>query len=415
MGQLMRASGTFEVTMAATNGNDGAKGAKPIMLYWDECASTFQFKAGVGGEDVYHIVWETRSATPGTATAFLCIATHTKSSTRPSADSTHWQRLSNLAMIATDLMLTRQILASEIDVDNLTVKNVNAVSNDGKTTCHIDGETGKLSAKNSDFEGVNAVNMTATNVTAKNMSVDGMTATNADVIGKITATSGKVAGFSISGDGLTNEGFNNDAYLVFRNDTNKCFAGIGGNVLPATSGARAVARFENHDEGDMWGLGANYGAIVSAQGAQTNVALHIDGGSVCGFAYKNKVVSSSGSLTLGRYDNNIVAINTTELTLSLPSMKLYDDGHSIRIKRLGTGALKIKVSTCSTYNSDGSERTSSPCLIYDENATLIPGNTLSFESICDSMELVWVRDINRTYNNVTYYGCWVQYKIPRAW
>lgn len=123
MGQLMRASGAFEVTMAATNGNDGAKGAKPVMLYWDECASGFQFKAGVGGEDVYHIVWETRNLTAGKATAYLCIATHTKSSTKPSADSTHWQRMSNLAMIATDLMLTRQILASEINAENLVVTN----------------------------------------------------------------------------------------------------------------------------------------------------------------------------------------------------------------------------------------------------------------------------------------------------
>lgn len=322
-----------------------------------------------------------------------------------SDSDTNWEGADEMKFVATDLLL-----AQDVYTDKLTVTKVNAKSSDGKTTCKVDGETGKLTAKKAEFDGVTSNNMTATNMT-----VDGITATNANISGKITATSGKVAGFSISGDGLTNEGFNNDAYLIFRNDTNKCFAGIGGNVLPATSGARAVARFENHDTGDQWGLGANYGALVSAQGARTNVALHIDGGSVCGFAYKNLVVNSSGTLTLGRYDNNIIAINTAELTLTLPSMKLYDDGHSIRIKRLGTGALKIKVGSCSTYNSDGSERTSSPCLIYDENVTLIPGDTLSFNSICDSMELVWVRDNNRTYNNVTYYGCWVQYKIPRAW
>lgn len=327
-----------------------------------------------------------------------------------SDSDTNWEGADEMKFVATDLLL-----AQDVYTDKLTVTKVNAKSADGTTTCTIEGNTGKLKAKKAEFDGVTSNNMTSTNMTATNMTVDGLTATNADISGKITATSGKVAGFSISGDGLTNEGFNNDAYLIFRNDTNKCFAGIGGNILPATSGARAVARFENHDTGDQWDLGANYGALVSAQGARTNVALHIDGGSVCGFAYKNLVVNSSGSLTLDRYDNNIVAVNTAELTLSLPSMKLYDDGHVLRIKRLGSGALKIKVSSCSTFASDGSERTSSPCLIYDANATLIPGNTLSFDSICDSMELVWVRDINRTYNNVTYYGCWVQYKIPRDW
>lgn len=390
------ANGMFNVTAAAE------KGAKPQFVYWDECPSNFKFCSGKDGEEVYHIVYNTRNTASSkySKIPYLCIVSHTKNSTYPSDDvatsvNPKWMNFQRMALFATDLALARKILAEEIDVDSLTVRNVSAVSSDGATTCTIDGNTGKLTAKNAEFNGV--------------------TATNADVSGKITATSGKVAGFSISGDGLTNEGFNNDAYLIFRNDTNKCFAGIGGNVLPATSGARAVARFENHDTGDQWDLGANYGALVSAQGARTNVALHIDGGSVCGFAYKNLVVNSSGSLTLGRYDNNIVAINTAELTLTLPSMKLYDDGHVVRIKRLGTGALKIKVGSCSTYNSDGSERTSSPCLIYDENATLIPGDTLSFNSICDSMELVWVRDNNRTYNNVTYYGCWVQYKIPRAW
>ena len=395
MGQLMRASGTFEVTMAATNGNDGAKGAKPIMLYWDECASTFQFKAGVGGEDVYHIVWETRSATPGTATAFLCIATHTKSSTKPSADSTHWQRLSNLAMIATDLMLTRQILASEIDVDNLTVKNVNAVSRDGKTTAKIDGATGKLTAKNAEF--------------------DGVTAKNADVSGKVTATSGMIGGLQIDGVALTNEGFNTDSYIVMRNDNDKRFCAVGANVLDDTFGpSKAMARFENcsNPSSTNFETQVNYAERIQCQNAKNNVAIHIDGGYVSGFAWKNLTVKSS--ITLSRYDNNILCINTSEITVSLPVMQTYDDGHVVRIKRLGSAAVKLKCSSCYTFNGTAN-RYSAPVLIYDAGAYLLPSNTLTIESVCDAMELVWVRDITYTIDSTTYYGAWVQYKIPRNW
>lgn len=34
--------------------------------------------------------------------------------------------------------------------------------------------------------------------------------------------SSKIAGFSVSGNGLTNTPFNNDAYVIFRNDAHKC-------------------------------------------------------------------------------------------------------------------------------------------------------------------------------------------------
>lgn len=73
-----------------------------------------------------------------------------------------------------------------------------------------------------------------------------VTMKNTTVTGTINATAGKIGGMKVSGNGLTNEGFNNDAYIILRNDTTKTFAGIGGAMLPATSGGvQAVARFEN--------------------------------------------------------------------------------------------------------------------------------------------------------------------------
>lgn len=43
------------------------------------------------------------------------------------------------------------------------------------------------------------------------------------------------------------------------------FAGIGGNVLPTSSGLRAVARFENEDTSDWWGLNRNIATLFSAK------------------------------------------------------------------------------------------------------------------------------------------------------
>ena len=85
--------------------------------------------------------------------------------------------------------------------------------------------------------------------------------------------SSKIAGFSVSGNGLTNTPFNNDAYVIFRNDARKCFAGIGGNVLPTSSGLRAVARFENEDTSDWWGLNRNIATLFSAKNGRYNHAF----------------------------------------------------------------------------------------------------------------------------------------------
>lgn len=91
--------------------------------------------------------------------------------------------------------------------------------------------------------------------------------------GSMEATAGKIAGFKIVGNGLTNSPFTNDAYIIFRNDKRGCFAGIGGNVLPISSGLRAVARFENDDKTDQWDLGYNIAMLLSAQNGKYNFAF----------------------------------------------------------------------------------------------------------------------------------------------
>ena len=129
----------------------------------------------------------------------------------------------------------------------------------------------------------------------------------------------------------------------------------------------------------------------------------------------NTIINTSETAkTLSRYDYNVIAINTSECIITLPTMQLYDDGHVIRIKRLGSGALKIRLGYCYTPNGT-SYRYTRPCLVYNRGDTLTGTDTLEFSSVCDAFELVWVRDITRTVSGATYYGMWVQYKLPRDW
>ena len=119
--------------------------------------------------------------------------------------------------------------------------------------------------------------------------------------------SSKIAGFSVSGNGLTNTPFNNNAYVIFRNDAHKCFAGIGGNVLPTSSGLRAVARFENEDTSDWWGLNRNIATLFSAKNGRYNHAFLGSGngnldGWIGGYKYSKYNLTSANTIYSG-YSN----------------------------------------------------------------------------------------------------------------
>lgn len=91
----------------------------------------------------------------------------------------------------------------------------------------------------------------------------------------IQVSGGTIGGFSVSGESWINSGFGNDASIILRNDTHGTFVGIGGNVMPAAAGVRAVARFENEDTTGSYGgynFSDNYGIIVSAKNGGDNFA-----------------------------------------------------------------------------------------------------------------------------------------------
>ena len=287
----------------------------------------------------------------------------------------------------------------------------------------------------------------AIKLTADKISIEGITTINNSFSVDTDGTT-RIAGFTVSGNGLINSGFDNDAYVIFRNDTHKTFAGIGGNVLPSSTGLRAVARFENHDEEDFWYMGANYAMLVSAQGGRENVAIQFNGGSLSCLAIKTQIIghdnvvqSTAPTTKYVTLDRNVASVyvstqfnwkasssetsytsKTRNVYLTLPTMDVYDDGHVIKIKRGSNDGSWVYVSPGGSYRMVYNSSTGkyvrtygTSYIMYDNASYGTTSSKLGIESQGDAMEFVYHRDLQITINNVTYYGCWIQYKHPRSW
>jgi hypothetical protein len=164
--------------------------------------------------------------------------------------------------------------------------------------------------------------------------------TEADITGKITATSGtfnnvtissgKIAGFAIRGNSLTNDSWENDASVIFRNDNKKCFAGIGGNVLPVETGVRAVARFENEDKTNQWNIRNNYAMYLSATNGLYNFAFYGNGsgilnGAIEGYGFQT-VQANDSKTCFGLIPQKalrfVVTVTANGASMGLPKLSL---------------------------------------------------------------------------------------------
>lgn len=360
-------------------GDTGATGDRGAVMrgpqLWESAEVGYSFECGAEGESWKDVVVYNDNY-------YYCKASHTKTETNYPGSSTGdylWQLGDKVGLVATDLLI-----ASDALVENLTANYITMKNSAGEVV--FEAKDGDVTCKTGTFE-------------------------NVTVSGKVTASEGKIAGFSISGESLTNEGFNNEAAVIFRNTNTNAVAMIGGNVLPSPND-KAVARFSYGEEKDK--TGTNYALLVDATGAGKNIAIYMDGGCVSGFAMNNKVIySTQTAVTLERKDYNVICNNSSVCTITLPTMQLYDDGHVIRFKRVGNASVKIAMSYCWAYNglTAGYSR---PVIMYDRGSYITGTNTLNeLDSLMDSFELVWVRDISTTLSGVTYYGAWVQYKLPR--
>lgn len=231
-----------QVVKFIRKGDTGDKGEQGAVLRgpqaWSDCATGYAFQAGGAGEKWQDVVIYGDNY-------YSCVKSHTKTASNYPGSTTannngYWQLGDKIELVATKILLATYALVKNLGVEAIDMK-------DAKGNILFQAKDGAVTCKTGTFDGIKVRNA--------------------------TIESGQIAGFKISGDGLSNEPFTNDAYVTFRNLAHKCYAGIGGNVLPTSSGMRAVARFENEDTTNQWGLGKNIAALFSAKNGEYNFAF----------------------------------------------------------------------------------------------------------------------------------------------
>lgn len=328
------ATETIPVVFDGKEGNPGPQGLQGCIFRRSKFATGFEYHndsaltdTGLRYIDLVYLMTD-NTIYASHAKWFRCKKTH--SSTESNAPQLtnngteswleFWEPLNTMVPIYTPLLLADDAIITLMQSNQILIEN-----DEGVITA---GMSGSLAGKK--------IRIWAGSTTPDNapfrVDVDGnLVATKADISGTINATSGKIAGFNISGSALTNgPDFSNDACIIFRNDTHKTFAGIGGNVLPATTGNRAVARFENEDSNNFWGLGRNIAMLLSAKNADINHAFlgtgngNLDGW-ISGYHYSKYTINSSntiydGFLKISKNNKWIVYATGSSSGITLPTL-----------------------------------------------------------------------------------------------
>lgn len=320
----------FTCRWASSDGKDGAPGkpgepGKPGIPGLIE--RTSEWSAGVefhNDENLtegirYLDVVTVTDNTTGKFELYQCRVTHTSTAANaPSDNSAKWLKLNNMRPIYTPLIVAKNAVLRFAQTNRILVTN----SKDKVQGCFggVEDETngyplwiGAITAADAKFKVKYGGQLEASEVS---------------ITGTINATNGKIAGFTISGTSLTNTPWTNDATIIFRNDNKNCFAGIGGNVLPASTGLRAVARFENEDKTDQWGFGSNYAMILSAKNGTFNFAFAGTGsgilnGSIVGYGFETRDADKANTCFILEPTKALsiyVYIKNNSATIGLPSL-----------------------------------------------------------------------------------------------
>lgn len=374
---MITATASQDINFAAK----GQKGARGAVLRgpqdWTSLPIGYVFQSGKEGEQwVDVILYDGQN--------YVCKTTHTKSATAAPGGTRDtreglWQLGDKVDLVASKILLSEYAVIENLGASAIEMKNA-------------DGEV-VFEAK------------------------DGAVKCSGGTFNNIDVQTGKIAGFEIQTvddirgtTALINKGTNNDSYIVIRNDAESVFMGVGGNVLPPSSGMRAIARFENCDN-DTYGT--HYAVIASAKNANTNIALAINGGCISGLAMRNQIISGTTSVYLERGVNNIVALGTGNVPIYLPQLQACDDGYVMRVQSLkDSGAMRIYTQNCVTKYGTG--RAAIICYV-NGNYTVVTTGYFDLSAPGYAMELVYFRDMEVTVSGTTYHGVWLQYKMPRDW
>ena len=315
-----------------------------------------------GGIRYLDIVTVTDNTT-GNFTMYQCRVTHTSTTANApnGADSNEWLKLNQMRPIYTPLIVAKNAVLRFAQTNRILITN---------SKQQVQGCFGGVEDENNGYPlWIGGATAAASKFKVKYGGQ--LEASEASITGKINATSGifnnvsinsgTIGGFTISGNGLTNEkSFDDDAYIILRNDNAGAFAGIGGNLLPASSGSlRAVARFENENKSKWFkydSMGQNYAMILSAKNADRNIALSIFGGYIEGFALKTTIITND-NYSVSRTEHVVSFISdknhTDWVTFRLPDMQWYDEGHFVMLSMESVGTYQFRVKPGYSYGKDG--------------------------------------------------------------
>lgn len=288
MGSNILASATGTITEI----EKGEKGAVERPRSWDDIADGSSIESGSDGEKWLDIVlygdnW------------YQCIKSFTKGNGVVPSNTIYFKNITDYKRLATGLFLASKAYIHNLGVDNILITD----QGEGKGNVLLKADKDGITCNQGNFKDVT-------------------------VSGTVNATSGEIGGFKISGNGLTNNGMNNDSYIIFRNDNVNCFAGIGGNVLPGSTGLRAVARFENEDKTDQWLLGRNIAMLLSAKNGTFNFAFTGTGngilnGAISGYAVETKEANKQNTCFMLEPTNALtfyVNVSQKDAAIGLPSL-----------------------------------------------------------------------------------------------
>lgn len=383
----------------ATKGKQGASvtgrtGSVVRASIWNTGVAFYCGDTLVNGQyyvDVVYVADDTES--DGWA-KYQCIKNHTSSSSITTSNGTYWKRMSSASIYA-PLIVGKNASIDFAQGQQFNLMEGNSVWGSFRYVNTGDSPALWLGSSNPQDAPFSVTRNGAAKIA------------NADITGKITATSGQIAGMKISGLGLTNEGFNNEAYIILRNDKLNTFAGIGYNVADAASGVSVVARFTNEETKNIVG-NTNYAMVVGASGAFYNVAISISGGYIEGLRIKTETLTAGGDkiytpVKIKKGLHSVVIFGAGYY--QLPAMSKDDDGYVLLVKNGYDGSINIV--TSSGVQANGSAKTT--FIMYDRGAM---STNLTIESLGDAMIFVYHRDVT---DNNSHHGCWVQYKCPRDW
>lgn len=382
-----------EVTGSISFSQKGDKGQKGALMREHDGfeSGSYKYLSGAGEEAYVDVVcvegkW------------YQCTKTYDNATSSPSLTDGHWTVMSNYKSIATHLLL-----AENATIKMLGSNQINLYNPSGGA---MFGSFRVVSDDNDYALWLGAPNGADAPFSVKRSGSTKMT--DADVTGKITATSGQIAGMKIKGLALTNEDLNNDAYIILQNNKRNTFAGIGGNVSSVSTGLRTVAMFSNGEKRSKYEQ--NFAMVVGASGAGTNIAIDITGGFISGLRIRTEYLTAGGE---NIYTPKKIPKGVNSVVLAgagyyeLPAMEQNDDGYVIFVKNNYDGSVNLGAAQGVTV--DGSSKNT--FILHDGGSI---STNLAIESLGDAMVFVYHRDVSRS-NISSESGCWVQYKCPRDW